>query len=147
MKPVSNEKPAEVEPLDEREAERRRYSRQHTWQSLLERPQVRPEAVRRHGGLHREETGVSAVRPPSPTRSGLLRETVRPRRRVGGKDGAQKVDLIISVGPSGRVYPANQYLRCARYVGAETVYINLEPVEDGNEASTERSLGRQRKYC
>ena len=46
------------------------------------------------------------------------------------------------MGPSGRVYPANQYLRCARYVGAETVYINLEPVEDGNDSFDRTILGK-----
>ena len=40
------------------------------------------------------------------------------------------------------MYPANQYLRCARYVGAETVYINLEPVEDGNDSFDRTILGK-----
>jgi len=35
--------------------------------------------------------------------------------------------LFIAVGTSGTVSPASNFVRSARYVGAHTVFINLEP--------------------
>ncbi len=55
------------------------------------------------------------------------------------KMALRKVDLFISVGTSGTVYPANGYMRSARYTGAETVYINLEPLI-GSEDSFDRTI-------
>ena len=36
-------------------------------------------------------------------------------------------DLFVSIGTSGAVYPAAGFVQTARYVGARTVEINLEP--------------------
>ena len=36
-------------------------------------------------------------------------------------------DLFVSIGTSGAVYPAAGFVQTARYVGAKTVEINLEP--------------------
>jgi NAD-dependent deacetylase len=38
-----------------------------------------------------------------------------------------KVDLFVSIGTSGAVYPAAGFVQTARYCGAKTVEINLEP--------------------
>ncbi len=38
-----------------------------------------------------------------------------------------KADLFVSVGTSGAVYPAAGYVQTARYLGARTLEINLEP--------------------
>jgi NAD-dependent deacetylase len=38
-----------------------------------------------------------------------------------------KADLFVSIGTSGAVYPAAGFVQTARYVGARTVEINLEP--------------------
>ena len=57
------------------------------------------------------------------------------------KMALRKVDLFISVGTSGTVYPANGYMRSARYTGAETVYINLEPLTgSGGKDSFDRTI-------
>jgi NAD-dependent deacetylase len=39
----------------------------------------------------------------------------------------REVDLFVSIGTSGAVYPAAGYVQTARYVGARTLEINLEP--------------------
>ena len=39
----------------------------------------------------------------------------------------RKCDLFVSIGTSGAVYPAAGYVQTARYCGARTVEINLEP--------------------
>lgn len=58
------------------------------------------------------------------------------------KMALRKVDLFVSVGTSGTVYPANGYARSARYVGAQTIYINLEPMESGDDSFDRTILGR-----
>jgi NAD-dependent deacetylase len=58
------------------------------------------------------------------------------------KMALRKVDLFVAVGTSGTVYPANGYARSARYVGAETVYINLEPLEGGDGTFDRSILGK-----
>src|SRR5438874_12351410 len=43
-------------------------------------------------------------------------------------DGAlQRCDLFVSIGTSGAVYPAAGFVQTARYCGARTLEINLEP--------------------
>jgi NAD-dependent deacetylase len=39
----------------------------------------------------------------------------------------QRADLFVSIGTSGAVYPAAGYVQTARYLGARTLEINLEP--------------------
>jgi NAD-dependent deacetylase len=39
----------------------------------------------------------------------------------------RRCDLFVSIGTSGAVYPAAGFVQTARYVGAETLEINLEP--------------------
>jgi NAD-dependent deacetylase len=39
----------------------------------------------------------------------------------------QRCDLFVSIGTSGAVYPAAGFVQTARYCGAETLEINLEP--------------------
>jgi NAD-dependent deacetylase len=42
-------------------------------------------------------------------------------------DALQRCDLFVSVGTSGAVYPAAGFVQTARYRGARTLEINLEP--------------------
>jgi NAD-dependent deacetylase len=42
-------------------------------------------------------------------------------------DALRSADLFVSIGTSGAVYPAAGYVQTARYCGAETLEINLEP--------------------
>lgn len=51
-------------------------------------------------------------------------------------------DLFIAVGTSGSVYPAANFVRSAQYVGARTIYINLEPIDPPNPYFDQVILGR-----
>ena len=42
-------------------------------------------------------------------------------------DALQRCDLFVSIGTSGAVYPAAGFVQTARYCGAKTLEINLEP--------------------
>ena len=42
-------------------------------------------------------------------------------------DALRRCDLFVSIGTSGAVYPAAGFVQSARYVGARTLEINLEP--------------------
>jgi NAD-dependent deacetylase len=42
-------------------------------------------------------------------------------------EALQRCDLFVSVGTSGAVYPAAGFVQTARYGGARTLEINLEP--------------------
>ncbi|RST30859.1 NAD-dependent deacylase [Sphingomonas ginkgonis] len=50
-------------------------------------------------------------------------------------------DLFVSIGTSGAVYPAAGFVQTARYVGAETLEMNLEPSQ-GSLFFDERRYGR-----
>lgn len=50
-------------------------------------------------------------------------------------------DLFVSIGTSGAVYPAAGFVQTARYVGAETLEINLEPSQ-GSLFFAESRFGR-----
>ena len=43
------------------------------------------------------------------------------------EDALRKADLFVSIGTSGAVYPAAGFVQTARYCGARTLEINLEP--------------------
>jgi NAD-dependent deacetylase len=53
----------------------------------------------------------------------------------------QRCDLFVSVGTSGAVYPAAGFVQTARYCGARTLEINLEPSQ-GSLFFDERRYGR-----
>jgi NAD-dependent deacetylase len=42
-------------------------------------------------------------------------------------DALQRCDLFVSIGTSGAVYPAAGFVQTARYCGAMTLEMNLEP--------------------
>jgi NAD-dependent deacetylase len=42
-------------------------------------------------------------------------------------EALQRCDLFVSIGTSGAVYPAAGFVQTARYCGANTLEINLEP--------------------
>ena len=42
-------------------------------------------------------------------------------------DALRRCDLFVSIGTSGAVYPAAGFVQTAKYVGARTIEINLEP--------------------
>jgi NAD-dependent deacetylase len=51
-------------------------------------------------------------------------------------------DLFIAAGTSGTVSPASRFVRSAEYVGAHTVLINLEPMEQGGGAFKDKFIGK-----
>jgi NAD-dependent deacetylase len=51
-----------------------------------------------------------------------------------------KADLFVSIGTSGAVYPAAGFVQTARYCGARTLEINLEPSQ-GSIFFDERRYG------
>jgi NAD-dependent deacetylase len=53
----------------------------------------------------------------------------------------QRADLFVSIGTSGAVYPAAGYVQTARYVGARTLEMNLEPSQ-GSLFFHESRIGR-----
>ena len=62
--------------------------------------------------------------------------------RVGRIDEAvRSCDLFVSIGTSGAVYPAAGFVQTARYWGAKTLEMNLEP-SLGSTLFDETRLGR-----
>lgn len=53
----------------------------------------------------------------------------------------QDCDLFVAVGTSGTVTPAAEFVRGARYAGAHTVYLNLEPMHPRHPAFAEELIG------
>jgi NAD-dependent deacetylase len=58
------------------------------------------------------------------------------------KRALRDCDLFISVGTSGTVSPASNFVRSAEYAGARTIYINLESMLPLNSAYQEECLGK-----
>ena len=57
------------------------------------------------------------------------------------EDALRRADLFVSIGTSGAVYPAAGYVQTARYLGARTLEINLEPSQ-GSFFFDESRIGR-----
>jgi NAD-dependent deacetylase len=56
-------------------------------------------------------------------------------------EALRRADLFVSIGTSGAVYPAAGYVQTARYLGAQTLEINLEPSQ-GSLFFHESRIGR-----
>lgn len=57
------------------------------------------------------------------------------------KRALRNVDLFIAVGTSGLVSPACDFVRSAKYAGARTILVNLEPMLGSNSGFDEELLG------
>jgi NAD-dependent deacetylase len=57
------------------------------------------------------------------------------------KSSLRDCDLFLAVGTSGTVSPASNFVRAARFEGARTVYVNLEPMVPPNPEFRESVLG------
>lgn len=57
------------------------------------------------------------------------------------EDSLRRCDLFVSIGTSGAVYPAARFVQTARYCGARTLEINLEP-SLGSHMFDESRVGR-----
>lgn len=71
----------------------------------------------------------------------FFNEPIPAEREWAVKKALRDVDLFIAIGTSGTVSPASNYVRSASYVGARTVYANLEPMEPVNPYFQETYLG------
>ena len=58
------------------------------------------------------------------------------------KRALRDCDLFISIGTSGTVSPAANFVRSAEYAGARTIYVNLEKMVPTNPAYKEELLGK-----
>ena len=56
------------------------------------------------------------------------------------EEALMSCDLFVSIGTSGAVYPAAGFVQTAKYVGARTLEINLEPSQ-GSMLFDERRFG------
>lgn len=72
----------------------------------------------------------------------LFGEAIPPMASWQVKRALRDCDLFLSIGTSGLVAPAANYVRSAEYAGARTIYINLEPLSPRNPAFKEEYLGR-----
>ena len=72
----------------------------------------------------------------------LFGESLPPFASGQAERALRDCDLFLAVGTSGQVSPAADYVHSARYAGARTVYVNLEPLSPPNPAFQESVLGR-----
>jgi NAD-dependent deacetylase len=72
----------------------------------------------------------------------LFEEPLPVRPEWDCKMALRDCDLFIAVGTSGTVSPASNFVRSAEYMGARTIYVNLEPMHPKNPAFREEYLGR-----
>ena len=83
---------------------------------------------------HFDWTGAmgTAAKCPCCKKDGLVRPDIvwfgeMPHEMERIEDELQRCDLFVSIGTSGAVYPAAGFVQTARYSGARTLEINLEP--------------------
>ena len=58
------------------------------------------------------------------------------------KKALRNCDLFVAIGTSGTVFPAVNYVRSAEYVGARTIFVNLEPIDPPNPYFKEEYIGK-----
>jgi NAD-dependent deacetylase len=71
----------------------------------------------------------------------LFGEEIPPLASWTVRRALRDCDLFIAIGTSGLVTPAANFVRGARYAGARTILVNLEPMSQRNEAFQEEYLG------
>jgi NAD-dependent deacetylase len=118
------------------------------------------EVVELHGSLHRSRctccdysraenlARCPAECPECPNCSAPMRpavtffnETLSADVERTAKQTLRNCDLFLAVGTSGTVSPASNFVRAARFEGARTVYVNLEPMVPVNPEFRETVLG------
>ncbi len=58
------------------------------------------------------------------------------------KRALRDCDLFVAIGTSGTVSPASNFVRGAKYAGAHTILVNLEPMNPPNPAFDRQIIGR-----
>ena len=112
----------------------------HAWRADARLvPGVRPALrVARADGRGSCMPAMRCVRPCPPGHRLVRRDALR---HGADRRGASACDLFVSIGTSGAVYPAAGFVQTARYCGAKTLEINLEP-SLGSHCST-KAAGRR----
>ena len=72
----------------------------------------------------------------------LFGEVIPTEEGFQSKRALRGCDLYLSIGTSGLVSPASNFVRSAEFEGARTIYINLEPMEPHNPKFKEMCLGK-----
>ncbi|MCC7531087.1 MAG: NAD-dependent deacylase [Candidatus Melainabacteria bacterium] len=72
----------------------------------------------------------------------LFGESLPPKADWLSKKALRDCDLFIAVGTSGSVSPASGFVHSAKFVGAKTILVNLEPMHPFNPAFEVELLGR-----
>lgn len=72
----------------------------------------------------------------------LFDEPIGAKEEWLSKRALRDCDLFIAVGTSGTVYPASNFVRSAKYVGARTIFVNLEAMNPPNNAFDEEIIGK-----
>lgn len=72
----------------------------------------------------------------------LFGEQIPAQQSWQSKRALRDCDLFIAVGTSGTVSPASNFVRSAKYAGARTLYVNLEPMTPHNPEFMEEYIGR-----
>lgn len=71
----------------------------------------------------------------------LFGETLPPAALWAAQAALVECDFFLAVGTSGVVWPAADFVRIARHVGARTVAVNIEPMVPRNPAFDEEIVG------
>jgi NAD-dependent deacetylase len=103
-------------------------------------PRCSAPAICRRGPLRRG-ADLCRMRPPVAPRRGPVRRGDPGPRVVAHQSSDAHVDLFLSVGTSGVVYPAAGLVQAAAHAGARTILVNLEPMTAPNPAFQEEYLG------
>ena len=72
----------------------------------------------------------------------LFEEPLPAEAEYLSKKAFRDCDLFIAVGTSGKVSPASQFVRWAKYAGARTVIVNLEQLEPQDNSYDLELIGR-----
>lgn len=72
----------------------------------------------------------------------LFDEPIPGKEEWLSKRALRDCDLFIAIGTSGTVFPASNFVRSAKYVGAKTVLINLEQLNSSETAFDQEILGK-----
>ena len=114
------------------------------WEGDMSPHSVRPEPSRGTGVSTKLDTSGSNLCPSCET-SGMVRPDIvwfgeMPYEMDRIDAALRGCDLFVSIGTSGAVYPAAGFVQTAKYVGARTLEINLEPSQ-GSIFFDERRYG------
>ena len=63
------------------------------------------------------------------------------------EEALRRCDLFVSIGTSGAVYPAAGFVQTARYCGARTLEINLEPSLGSYLVRRKPDRARRASWC